>query len=124
MREIDGEQYSFPAIDWVIAGGESGPGARPMPPDWARAARDQCKAAGVPFLFKQWGAWKRWAPGDSGEVRHVSARDGKSGDSPGFVDGERSARADTVPMARVGKKAAGRELDGQVHDGYPGDANA
>jgi len=44
-----------PGLDWVIAGGESGPGARPMRPDWIRDLRDQCKAAGVPFLFKQWG---------------------------------------------------------------------
>lgn len=48
----------LPLIDWVIAGGESGPGARPMHPDWARALRDQCAAAGVPFFFKQWGAWQ------------------------------------------------------------------
>jgi protein gp37 len=44
-----------PGLDWVIVGGESGPGARPMHPDWVRSARDQCAAAGVPFLFKQWG---------------------------------------------------------------------
>jgi protein gp37 len=44
-------------IDWVIVGGESGPHARPMHPDWARSLRDQCAAAGVPFLFKQWGEW-------------------------------------------------------------------
>ena len=42
-------------IDWVIVGGESGPGARPMQADWARDIRDQCAAAGVPFHFKQWG---------------------------------------------------------------------
>jgi len=42
-------------IDWVIAGGESGPGARPMQPDWARSLRDQCSTAGVSFFFKQWG---------------------------------------------------------------------
>ncbi len=42
-------------IDWVIVGGESGPGARPMQADWARDIRDQCQAAGVPFYFKQWG---------------------------------------------------------------------
>lgn len=47
-------------IDWVIAGGESGPRARPMHPDWARGLRNQCSAAGVPFLFKQHG---EWAPG-------------------------------------------------------------
>ena len=46
------------AIDWVIAGGESGPNARPMHPDWARSLRDQCTAAGVPFFFKQWGGWE------------------------------------------------------------------
>ena len=44
-------------LDWVIAGGESGGGARPARPEWFRALRDQCAAAGVPFMFKQWGAW-------------------------------------------------------------------
>jgi hypothetical protein len=44
------------ALDWVIVGGESGPGARPMHPDWARSLRDQCQAAGVPYFFKQWGS--------------------------------------------------------------------
>ena len=43
------------SIDWVICGGESGPGARPMHPDWPRSIRDQCQSAGVPFFFKQWG---------------------------------------------------------------------
>ncbi|HIP71613.1 MAG TPA: phage Gp37/Gp68 family protein [Anaerolineae bacterium] len=46
-------------VNWVIVGGESGPNARPMHPDWVRSIRDQCQEAGVPFLFKQWG---RWAP--------------------------------------------------------------
>lgn len=45
------------AIDWVICGGESGPQARPMHPDWARSLRDQCLDVGVPFMFKQWGEW-------------------------------------------------------------------
>ena len=54
------DQYEYdvkhgPKIDWVIAGGESGPEARPSRPDWFRSLRDQCQAAGVPFLFKQWG---------------------------------------------------------------------
>lgn len=44
-------------IGWVVAGGESGPGARAMHPDWARSLRDQCQAADVPYLFKQWGDW-------------------------------------------------------------------
>lgn len=46
-------------IDWVIVGGESGPGARPMHPDWARSVRDQCQAAGVAFFFKQWGGVRK-----------------------------------------------------------------
>jgi len=47
--------HNAPSIDWVIAGGESGPEARPSDPDWFRSLRDQCQTAGVPFLFKQWG---------------------------------------------------------------------
>ena len=47
----------FPDIDWVIAGGESGPKARPMHPEWARSLRDQCVAAHTPYFFKQWGEW-------------------------------------------------------------------
>ncbi len=69
-------------IDWVICGGESGPGARPMHPDWVRSIRDQCVAAGVPFLFKQWGEHNEHG-------------------------------------VKVGKKAAGRVLDGRVWDEYP-----
>lgn len=58
---VDGEvniiSLDPPALDWVICGGESGPAARPMHPDWARSLRDQCASSGVPFFFKQWGAW-------------------------------------------------------------------
>ena len=43
----------YPGLDWVVCGGESGPGYRPMDPDWARSIRDQCKQAGVPFFMKQ-----------------------------------------------------------------------
>lgn len=50
-------------IDWVIAGGESGPGARPMYPDWVRSLRDQCQTAGVSFFFKQWGGFNKKAAG-------------------------------------------------------------
>lgn len=72
-------------IDWVIVGGESGPKARPMHPDWARDIRDRCAAAGIPFFFKQWGGWAPVAGG----------------------------------MRLVGKKAAGRELDGRTWDEMP-----
>lgn len=107
-------------IDWVVAGGESGPDARPMHPDWARSLRDQCAAAGVPFLFKQWGEWARWSTEfPVAGVIHLSARDGLHGTSPGYVDGDRRPRGDTVPMVRVGKHRAGRLLDGVLHDAYP-----
>lgn len=91
-------------LDWVICGGESGPKARPMHPDWARGLRDQCAAAGVPFLFKQWGEWAPdclcLRPAICPEVKRPEP--GKPG-----------------CMFRCGKKAAGRLLDGQMHDAYP-----
>lgn len=89
--------------DWVIVGGESGPAARPMHPDWARSLRDQCVAANVPFFFKQWG---EWGPYDR------SRTDGATLATPFSLD---------TPMGRYGKKLAGRELDGQVHDAMPSD---
>lgn len=87
--------------EWVIAGGESGPGARPMHPTWARSLRDQCRQAGVPFLFKQWG---EWAPYDRG--RH----EGGSLETPFSLD---------EPIQRFGKKLSGRLLDSRTHDGFP-----
>lgn len=99
-------------LDWVVAGGESGPGARPMHPDWARSLRDQCAAAGVPFLFKQWGDW---APlGDVDQAIGKPAADL-------MADGLRVVHPNpgTTPLVRIGKKAAGRLLDGVQHDGYP-----
>ena len=82
-------------IDWVIVGGESGPGARPMHLRWVRDIRDRCVEAGVPFLMKQWG---EWAPG----VGRLYA-----------------TGADIPIMRRVGKKRAGRLLDGELWDSYP-----
>jgi protein gp37 len=75
-------------VSWVIVGGESGHGARPMYPEWARAIRDQCVAAGVPFFFKQWGEWRPVAPR-------------------------------SLNIVQVGKKAAGRLLDGQEWNQMP-----
>lgn len=102
-------------IDWVIAGGESGPGARPMHPDWARSLRDQCKAAGVPFFFKQWG---EWLPNDHMErdARVVARDTGKAWVT--FND------AASLGAYRVGKKAAGRLLDGKEYSEFPGRADA
>lgn len=102
--QINARDLHYPAIDWVICGGESGPNARPMHPDWARSLRDQCTTAGVPFFFKQWG---EWAPRTALLVEKI--RNGQTVQySPG-VFGQ-----------RVGKKAAGRELDGRTWDEYPG----
>lgn len=93
-----------PMVHWVIAGGESGHGARPMHPDWARSLRDQCHAAGMPFLFKQWG---EWAPNET----HPAAGGGSGPRRHCFPDG-------TV-MHRVGKHHAGRVLDGRTWDEFP-----
>lgn len=96
-----GQHPPLPQIDWIIVGGESGPGARPMHPDWARALRDQCQAAGVPFLFKQWG---EWAPYDR------SRTDGNSLATTYSLD---------EPLQHFGKKTAGRLLDGRTWDEVP-----
>lgn len=109
-------------LDWAIVGGESGPEARPMHPDWARDLRDQCAAAGVPFFFKQWGEWRETdGPKTTVENRDMAARsqwltrDGKL-----HNDGERafSIYHDYV-VARLGKARAGRTLDGALHDARP-----
>ncbi|MBC2868659.1 DUF5131 family protein [Streptomyces mexicanus] len=107
-------QRRLHGIDWVIAGGESGPRARPMHPQWARVLRDQCEWAGVPFFLKQWGAYAPEDHGhDRGSVVLIDAQgrnwSGREGDAP----------PDAVHMRRVGKKAAGRLLDGQPHDAAP-----
>lgn len=115
------------ALDWVICGGESGPGARPMHPDWVRSLRDQCVAAGVPFMFKQWG---EWAPGDDidahGMCRHnYWEQDREDGGAPRHewpVSEGLDFPILRTEVYRVGKKAAGRLIDGVQHDGRPGDA--
>jgi protein gp37 len=100
-----------PAIDWVIVGGESGPGARPMHPGWARSLRDQCEAAGVPFLFKQWGEWAE--AGQEPWHAVAIAPDGKRRPCEG------SHSMCEALMQKIGKKAAGRILDGRTWDGVP-----
>lgn len=110
-------------IHWVIAGGESGPGARPMHPDWVRDLRDQCAAAGVPFLFKQWG---EWAPGECSEntldMRTVQVADlllNGQWQYQTIAGNSEFHRDDEPAVYRAGKKAAGRLLDGVQHDGFP-----
>ncbi len=103
----DGSAYG--RIHWVIAGGESGPKARPAHPDWFRSLRDQCRVSRVPFFFKQWGEWvsQNAGPQDTplGGCKSIDVHDERGW----LVDG----------MFRVGKKAAGRLLDGRTWEEYP-----
>lgn len=118
----DGEKIRINnSLHWVIVGGESGHSARPLHPDWVRSIRDQCKDAGIPFFFKQWGEWCHWEPGKHGKILHISARDGKTGVDPGYVEvgNDYKIRPDTTPIVRVGKKIAGNLLDGVKHEEYP-----
>jgi len=91
-------------IDWAIVGGESGPGARPMHPEWARSIQNQCQEAGVAFLFKQWGAW---------------AWPGYAWSETDWQHPEAQRVNDAGPPKRVGKKAAGRLLDGREYNEWP-----
>jgi protein gp37 len=91
-------------IDWVIAGGESGPKARPMNPDWARGLRDQCHEAGIAFLFKQWGNWRPIDP---------ASLNGFTSKTVFLTSGNQ------ITIANMGKKAAGRTLDGTTWDQVP-----
>lgn len=85
-------------VDWIIAGGESGPYSRPMDPEWVRALRDYCEGAGVAFHFKQWG---HWAP--------------TAGDRPNV----KTTIVGNATMFALGKAAAGRYLDGTTYDELP-----
>lgn len=93
ILHASGGPSSVGAIHWIIAGGESGPKARPSHPDWFRSLRDQCQAAGVPFFMKQWGEWV--------SVSEVAG----AGPHHHFPGG--------ATVRRVGKKAAGATLDGR-----------
>jgi protein gp37 len=97
----EGVPYS---VDWVIGGGESGPKSRPSHPDWFRALRDQCKEHGAAFHFKQWGQWAPLEGGKQPKHKVILMRD-RTGNS--------------TPMESVGKKKAGRLLDGIEWNGLP-----
>ena len=99
------------SIDWVICGGESGPNARPMHPEWARSLKMQCEAAGVAFHFKQHGEWAA--------KQQLSAQFLEK--TPWLGGIYKSYRfEDGTEVWRVGKKAAGRLLDGRTWDELPG----
>lgn len=103
----------WPSLNWVVAGGESGPGARPMNPEWALQLRNQCCGAGIPFFFKQWGNWIHVSELETSfsrrEIDAISkdtiVRPG-SPDAPGF-------------WLRLGKKKAGRLLRGREWKEFP-----
>lgn len=106
-------------IHWVICGGESGQGARPMHPDWARSLRDQCAEAGTAFFFKQWGEWVAGivaARGDS--LGHAIHQDGAEhcGKQNHWWSGDSSGG---VISTLVGTKASGDLLDGRRHQAWP-----
>ena len=115
MGGCDGT-YTNHALDWVIAGGESGPGSRPSHPDWFRSLRDQCRAARVPFFFKSWGDW-------------VGAE--SLWESATLQNGEYALNQNKNRIARVfyfgagyyservGKKRSGRLLDGEEWNQFP-----
>lgn len=111
-------------IGWCIVGGESGSGARPMHPDWARSLRDQCEAAGVPFHFKQWG---EWTPGenvdrDTGTVKTATSwSDGWLFGSENLANNE-GHRDDEPDLYHIGTKAAGATLDGREWHEFPAEA--
>lgn len=141
LGPINLDHKFYPArriVGHIIVGGESGPNARPMHPDWARSLRDQCAAAGVPFHFKQWGEW-----GPAGCVENEGIEDVNRGitkwdyghferygfnidalarSKKGHVDeayGLHHSGPPDVAMWRVGKARAGRVLDGRTHDDLP-----
>jgi protein gp37 len=132
-------------LDWVIVGGESGPGARPMHPDWVRSLRGQCEAAEVAFHFKQWGDWApicNLADGEA-DTLYRSNRVADDHEDQLALD-EIYGRTCKVPVEhlgyggakgldaffavegkggmtffKLGKARAGRTLDGRIHDAFP-----
>ena len=112
-------------LSWVICGGESGQNARPMHPQWAASLRDQCEATGTPFMFKQWGAWYPGRKNQTGKVLSMYS-DGRTCEftKEAILAEERRSGIDhnhngATIIQKVGKKAAGRLLDGRTWDGMP-----
>jgi len=132
LGDIDvGLKHEGGKLDWVIVGGESGREARPMHPDWARALRDQCAAAKVAFFFKQWGEWAPqigavdgWTIADNPEISRLDHReweDGRWSDvfRPMWCDFQDGNYDEAQTVSRIGKKGAGRKLDGVEHNEFP-----
>lgn len=124
------EHCTADVLDWVIVGGESGPNARPMHPQWARDLRDQATAAGVAFFFKQWGAWLPESHGldDYGAGTFVWTDGTRLDVTTGTPEDfhrihAQPHRRPAAALNRVGKTAAGRELDGRTWDQLPDTAD-
>jgi protein gp37 len=111
LNKVYTEKLGEYTISWVICGGESGHSARPMHPDWARSLRDQCQTAQVPFFFKQWGEWE---PVPGHECVHI--KNDKDFQKLKFSPDGNISR-------KVGKKKAGRLLDGIEWNQFPEKSN-
>lgn len=129
LGPIDFDQFmpnfdsQLKCIDWIIVGGESGKGARPMHPQWARDIRDQCKAAGTAFFFKQWG---EWCPGENCDYpairsERVASLFGNTWDYATLTprQSEEMHIDDAPDLYRAGKARAGHMLDGIEHNAMP-----
>jgi protein gp37 len=105
------DDIGLPRLDWVIVGGESGPGARPMHPDWVRSLRDQCVGASVPFFFKQWGEWAPETVFASRQGAETALRIDLAGNTREARYGAR--RNGEVTIQQNGKAKTGATLDGR-----------
>lgn len=118
VKSPRGEVYAAcpGSLTWVVAGGESGPGARPMHPSWARSLRNQCEQTRTPFFFKQWGAHTPFMPDWETQphcwVEETTAMTVR-------LESDVPDTGSWQAVYRVGKKAAGRELDGRTWDQFP-----
>lgn len=119
LTDVDWHGWEF--LRWLVSGGESGPRARPSHPDWHRHARDWCAANRVAYLFKQWGNWSTTYDRDIDDPDWRNCPR-PAGPRERYVNlaGGHGFHGDRVVFARdVGKKAAGRLLDGRTHDEFP-----
>jgi protein gp37 len=118
LRRAD---FDAPRLHWIIAGGESGPSARPMHPDWARSLRDQCEEAGVPFHFKQWGEYVAGEPSRNPAYPTDTAAAWRRDQTGARWHDPREQWDSMQPVTflRIGKARAGRALDGIEHNGFP-----
>ena len=117
LEDNGGHKHYDDGLDWVIVGGESGPGARPMHPDWARDIRDQCATSGVPFFFKQWGEFGpvELHAAHRAETSVVLA-DGRHLKGRAVLD---HPEINGEIIGRFGKGRAGHLLDGREHFAWP-----